>query len=195
MRSTSRDLRGREGKEAQERGRLCAWRPREKHPRVLAAALARPPPRGPLPSVRAGALSQALHFPAPPPCAGPAARRACSLLATFFNVSPAPKTLEAGEKGGCDPHGAALDLQGGGRLGELWGGVQGEPLGSSQQVPLSPFLLAGNTNNLLDLQESDKLKALVSVWEAPPREGVPFVAPSPCACTCPFSTPCSTHSV
>ena len=44
MRSTSRDLRGREGKEAQERGRLCAWRPRERHLRVLAAALAHPPP-------------------------------------------------------------------------------------------------------------------------------------------------------
>lgn len=195
MRSTSRDLGGWEGKEAQERGRLCAWRPRERHPRVLATALARLPPGWPLPSVRAGALPQALHFPATPPCAGPAPRRACSILATFFNVFPDPKTLEAGEKGDCDPHGAARDLQGGGRLGELWEGVQGEHLGCSQQAPLSPFLLAGNTNNLLDLQESDKLKALVSVWKAPPREGVPFVAPSPCACTCPFSTPCSTHLV
>lgn len=44
MRSTSRDLGGREGKEAQEWGRLCARRHRERHPRVLATALTHPPP-------------------------------------------------------------------------------------------------------------------------------------------------------
>lgn len=45
MRSTSRDLKGREGKEAQEQGRLCARRPGRRHLRVLATALALPPPR------------------------------------------------------------------------------------------------------------------------------------------------------
>lgn len=35
--------------------------------------------------------------------------------------------------------------------------------------PLFPILLARNTNNLLDLQEGDKQKALVNVLEVSPR--------------------------
>lgn len=81
-----------------------------------------------------------------------------------------PKPQGAGEEGACEPHGAALDPQGGGRMGASWAGAQGERLGSSQQTPLSPVLLASNGNNSLDLQEGDKQKALVSLFKAPPRE-------------------------
>lgn len=48
------------------------------------------------------------------------------------------------------------------------GGVsgQGAPLVFSELLPLSPVLLARNANtNLLDLQEDDEQKALISVLE------------------------------
>lgn len=79
---------------------------------MLAAVLAHPFPM-------AAAFSK-LSVPLPlQPCTSPAARQACSLLATFFKASLDPKTPGARVEGDCDPRTAALDLQGGGRLGAL----------------------------------------------------------------------------
>lgn len=122
MRSTSRDLKGREGKEAQEQGRLCARRPGKRHLRVLAAALTLPPP-GLLPSERAGALLQALHLPAPPPLRQPGCSAGMLFISYLLQCIPGPQTPRGWGGGGRNPRGAALDLQGGGKLGALWEGA------------------------------------------------------------------------
>lgn len=71
-------------------------------------------------------------------------------------------------------------LCGEGRSGNLWGLLS---------RCLCPVLLARNTSNLLDLQEGDKQKALVSILEVPLREGGGFCCTfSLCPCV-PFLNP------
>lgn len=65
----------------------------------------------------------------------------------------------------------------------LWRGVGGGTRGTFSVL----VLMVRNTNNLLDLQEGNKGKALVSVLKVPPREGG---APSPHASPLVASTCC-----
>lgn len=119
--------------------------------------------------MRAEALLQALRFPALHPCASPAAQQACSLLVTFFNVSPDPKTPRGWGGGGmCAPR--CSGPAGRRKDGCFVGRGTRRTLVSYQQAPLSPVLLARDGNNSLDLQEGDKQKVSVSVFKAPPRE-------------------------
>lgn len=77
---------------------------------------------------------------------------------------PDCKPLGAEEEGGGDPA-STSGVEGG---WVIYGGVsgQGAPLVFPQLLPLSPVLLARNSNtNLLDLQEDDEQKALISVLE------------------------------
>lgn len=141
MRSTSRDLEGREGKEAQEQGRLCTRRPGKRHPRVLATALALPPP-GPLPSVRAGALLQALHLPAPPPLRQPGCSAGMLFTSYLLQRIPEPQNPRGWGGGGtvtsvvlpwtCREEESWV-LCGKGHKGNIWG------LLSRQLYPLSSW--------------------------------------------------------
>lgn len=77
---------------------------------------------------------------------------------------PDCKPLEAEEEGDRDPA-STSGVEGGWVLYEGVSG-QGAPLVFPQLLPLSPVLLARNANtNLLDLQEDDEQKALISVLE------------------------------
>lgn len=70
----------------------------EEAPEGMPTALALPPP-GLLPSVRAGALLQAVHLPAPPPLRQPGCSAGMLFTSYLLQRIPGPRLPEAGEEG------------------------------------------------------------------------------------------------
>lgn len=130
MRSTSRDLKGREGKEAQEQGRLCARRPGKRHLRVLATALALPPPRAAAFSEGRDPAASSPSLPALPPLRQPGCSAGMLFTSYLLQCIPGPQTPQRlGRRGTVTP--AVLPwtcreeeswvLCGKGHKGNIWG--------------------------------------------------------------------------